>query len=142
MQKPELTLMEYKEKNNKDRKGAYSCQIFVTMSEWRNSGIQFSLDDFCTGYSSLQYMKNLPLNQLKIDQSFVRDIATGQSDAATVRTIIAMAETLGLNMIAEGVETEAQREFLESQGCRYAFQGYLFGKPMLIEQFEALFRQG
>lgn len=114
--------------------------IIVTMSELRNVGIQFSLDDFGTGYSSLQYLKKLPLSQLKIDQSFVRDIATGQNDAAIVRTIIAMAETLGLNVIAEGVETEAQREFLELQGC-HAFQGYLFGKPMLIEQFEALLRQ-
>jgi diguanylate cyclase (GGDEF)-like protein/PAS domain S-box-containing protein len=115
--------------------------IIATMSELRNAGIQFSLDDFGTGYSSLQYLKKLPLSQLKIDQSFVRDIATGQNDAAIVRTIIAMAETLGLNVIAEGVETEAQREFLELQGC-HAFQGFLFGKPMLIEQFEALLRQG
>ena len=116
-------------------------ETIATMNALKEIGIQFSLDDFGTGYSSLQYLKRLPLNQIKIDQSFVRDIDIDTNDAAIVQTIIAMAETLGLNIIAEGVETEAQHEFLDLRGC-HAYQGYLFGKPMPIEQFEALLKQG
>ena len=112
----------------------------ATMHALKEIGVQFSLDDFGTGYSSLQYLKKLPLNQIKIDQSFVRDIVIDQNDAAIVQTIIAMAETLGFDVIAEGVETEAQRNFLYLRGCR-AYQGYLFGKPIAIEQFEELIRQ-
>lgn len=107
----------------------------ITMSALRATGIRFSLDDFGTGYSSLQYLKQLPLYQLKIDQSFVRDIDVDSSDQAIVRTIIAITNSLDLNVIAEGVETEAQREFLLNNGCNN-YQGYLFGKPMAIEQFE------
>ena len=110
----------------------------VTMNALKEIGVQLSLDDFGTGYSSLQYLQRLPLNQVKIDQSFIRDIATAPNDAAIVQTIIAMTEALRMDVIAEGVETEAQRKFLDMQSCR-AYQGYLFGEPLPIEKFEALF---
>jgi EAL domain-containing protein (putative c-di-GMP-specific phosphodiesterase class I) len=94
-----------------------------------------------TGYSSLQYLKRLPLDQLKIDQSFIRDIVIDSSDQAIVRTIIAMAKNMNLNVIAEGVETDMQRDLLISMGC-HNFQGYLFSKTAPMEQFEALLNQG
>lgn len=100
-------------------------------------GISFSMDDFGTGYSSLSYLTQLPLNQLKIDQSFVHHIGTKASDATIIQTIIGMANNLGMEVIAEGVETQEQRDFLEANGCNL-YQGYLFGKPVPIEDFEAL----
>lgn len=107
------------------------------MSELKQLGISFSMDDFGTGYSSLQYLKRLPLDEIKIDQTFVRDITSDQNDAAIVQTIIAMSETLGLTVIAEGVETQEQLDFLELRGC-HAYQGYLFSRPVNLTEFEAL----
>ncbi len=115
-------------------------QTIAVMTLLREIGVRFSLDDFGTGYSSLQYLKRLPLDQIKIDRSFVRDIATDSSDKAIVRTIIAMAYSMNLDVIAEGVETEAQRQLLLKKGCRH-YQGYLFGKPVPIEQFEEALRR-
>jgi predicted signal transduction protein with EAL and GGDEF domain len=111
--------------------------IIGTMSSLKKFGIQFSLDDFGTGYSSLQYLKLLPLDQLKIDQSFVRNIAIDGSDQTIVRTIISMANNLGLDIIAEGVETEEQQQILFGKGCNH-YQGYLYGKPVPIKQFDGL----
>jgi diguanylate cyclase (GGDEF)-like protein/PAS domain S-box-containing protein len=109
----------------------------VKMHALRAIGVRFSLDDFGTGYSSFSYLSQLPFDQLKIDRSFVRNIGLKSTDAIIVQTIIGMAHNLGIEVIAEGVETEEQRAFLEQHGC-HACQGYLFSKPVPIEEFEQL----
>jgi diguanylate cyclase (GGDEF)-like protein/PAS domain S-box-containing protein len=114
--------------------------IIGAMKSLKEMGVRLSLDDFGTGYSSLQYLKRLPLNQLKIDQTFVRDIVSDSSDKAIVQTIIAMARNLNLGVIAEGVEDQHQHQHLLETGCTH-FQGYLFGRPMPIQQFDELLRQ-
>jgi EAL domain-containing protein (putative c-di-GMP-specific phosphodiesterase class I) len=112
--------------------------VIEKMAALKAQGVGFSLDDFGTGYSSLSYLKRMPLDQLKIDMSFIRDVLTDPNDASIVKTIIALAMSLGLNVIAEGVETEAQLDFLAGVGC-HAYQGYFFSKPLPIHDFELLY---
>ncbi|MBN8440414.1 MAG: EAL domain-containing protein [Thauera sp.] len=107
-------------------------ETIARMNQLREFGIQFALDDFGTGYSSLSYLKRLPFDQLKIDQSFVRDMARDASSEAIVLAVLSMSHALGMEVIAEGVETAAQREFLHRHGCEF-YQGYLFGKPLPID---------
>ena len=99
------------------------------MQQLRQMGIRFSLDDFGTGYSSLSYLQRLPLDQMKIDKSFIDNVLTDANDAAIAGTIVALARTLGLGVVAEGVETVEQMDFLVANGCQ-VFQGYLFGRPV------------
>ena len=110
--------------------------VILKMKALKERGIGFSLDDFGTGYSSLSHLKRLPLDQLKIDQGFVRDILIDPNDAAIARMVIVLADSLGLAAIAEGVETQAQRDVLRQQGC-HAYQGYYFSRPLPIADFEA-----
>jgi EAL domain-containing protein (putative c-di-GMP-specific phosphodiesterase class I) len=114
--------------------------IIAKMTALKSQGICFSMDDFGTGYSSLSQLRQLPLDQLKIDQSFVRDVLNCEKDAAIVSTIIALGRSLNLSVIAEGVETEGQRIFLEHQGC-FAYQGYLFSQALPASKFEDFVNQ-
>ena len=109
--------------------------VRMALSDFKKEGISLSIDDFGTGYSSLSYLKRFPIDKLKIDQSFVRDITVDENDATLVKAIISMALALGLKTIAEGVETQEQLDFLRNEGCE-EIQGYLLGRPMSAEQIE------
>ncbi len=110
-------------------------EVIEKMFALKVKGVGFSLDDFGTGFSSLSYLKRMPLDQLKIDYSFVREVLSDLNDASIAKTIIALARSLGLGVIAEGVETESQRDFLFSAGCK-AYQGFLFSRPLPLDGFE------
>jgi diguanylate cyclase (GGDEF)-like protein len=114
-------------------------ETLVKMSALKARGVQFALDDFGIGFSSLASLKSLPLDQLKIDRSFVRDIPTNSSDAIIASAIIALGRSLGLSVIAEGVETEEQRQFLAHHGC-HAYQGFLFGQPGAVGDLSSIAR--
>jgi diguanylate cyclase (GGDEF)-like protein/PAS domain S-box-containing protein len=110
-------------------------EAVAKMSRLKSRGLRFSMDDFGTGYSSLSYVKNLPLDELKIDRSFVKDILVDSSSGAIARTIISLGRAMGLSVIAEGVESEEQKQFLAQLGCE-AFQGFLIGRPAALQDFE------
>ena len=110
------------------------------MTLLRAVGVSFSLDDFGTGYSSLSYLKRLPLDQLKIDQDFVKNILIDSNDAAIAKMVVALGLSLNLNVIAEGVELEAQRDYLARLGC-HAYQGYLFSRPLPLNELEKLYNK-
>jgi EAL domain-containing protein (putative c-di-GMP-specific phosphodiesterase class I) len=110
-------------------------EVIDKMRELKAEGVGFALDDFGTGYSSLYLLKRLPFNQIKIDRSFVQNMLTEHNDAAIVNMIIALGRTLGLEVLAEGIETIEQRDFLYSAGC-YRFQGYFFSRPRVLASFE------
>lgn len=114
-------------------------EAIVKMQALKSFGVRFSMDDFGTGFSSLSYLTKLPLDQLKIDQSFIRNMCMNHRDAVVVQTIIGMANNLGIEVIAEGVETETQRKFLEQNKCNLC-QGYLFSQPLPADAFETKLR--
>lgn len=113
--------------------GRFAEQIALTLREFRRLGIRIALDDFGTGYASLAHLKRIQVDRLKIDQSFVRDIEADGDDAVIVRTVIGLAKALGMDVVAEGIETHEQLDFLRRHGCDLA-QGYLFGRPTTSEE--------
>jgi len=116
-------------------------RVIATLQAFRDMGIRLSVDDFGTGYSSLNYLKRFPVNRLKIDQSFVRDITTDADDAAIAQAVITLGHTMNLRVIAEGVETPEQLAFLRRNQCD-EMQGYLFGKPVPADEFGKLLESG
>jgi EAL domain-containing protein (putative c-di-GMP-specific phosphodiesterase class I) len=111
--------------------------VIAKITDLKSHGIGFSLDDFGTGYSSMSYLKRLPLDQLKFDRSFVRDILENASSRAIAQSIVSLGKAMCLSVIAEGVETEEQRDCLSQLGC-HMFQGYLFSCPLPLDDFELL----
>jgi EAL domain-containing protein (putative c-di-GMP-specific phosphodiesterase class I) len=111
------------------------------LRELKDRGLTISVDDFGTGYSSLSYLQRMPIDTMKIDRSFVRDISGPDSDAPIAKAIIALAHSLRMETIAEGVETRAQREFMHAHGCD-ALQGFYFSQPLAVPDFTALLEQG
>jgi EAL domain-containing protein (putative c-di-GMP-specific phosphodiesterase class I) len=111
-----------------------------TLNQLRDLGIHIAIDDFGTGYSSLSYLKRLPVNKLKIDRSFIIDIPGNKEDAAITNAIIAIADSLNLTVIAEGVESKKQKKYLLENGCRY-IQGYLYYRPMAADKMEAILQK-
>jgi EAL domain-containing protein (putative c-di-GMP-specific phosphodiesterase class I) len=111
--------------------------IIAKMTQLKSCGLRFSLDDFGTGYSSLSYLRRLPLEQLKIDRTFVQDLLVDDSGRAIAQAIISLSRVMGLSVIAEGVETVEQRDYLADLGC-HSYQGFLFSRPLPVEEFEHL----
>jgi EAL domain-containing protein (putative c-di-GMP-specific phosphodiesterase class I) len=112
-------------------------QAIDTLQSLKDTGINISIDDFGTGYSSLVYLKRLPLNKLKIDQYFTRDIVNEADDRAIIESIISLASTMNLDVIAEGVETKEQIDFLQSKACFWV-QGYIFGHPVRTDEISKM----
>ena len=115
--------------------------VIAELQAFADMGIKLSVDDFGTGYSSLSYLKRFPVDRLKIDQSFVRDVTSDADDAGIAQAVITLAHTLNLRVIAEGVETPEQLAFLRRHQCD-EMQGYLFGKPMPADEFARLLASG
>ena len=116
---------------------SHADRVSARLGELREIGVQLSIDDFGTGYSSLAYLRTLPIDELKIDRCFLNDVETDQDSAAIVRAIIALAHSLDLTVVAEGIETVGQLSFLRAHACQSG-QGFLFSRPVPAKQFEAL----
>lgn len=114
-------------------------KVIVSLNALKSLGVSLSIDDFGTGYSSLSYLKRFPIDKLKIDRSFVKDIPHNRQDVAISKSIITLGKSLGLTIIAEGVETEAQRQFFLAEGC-HEMQGFLFSKPVPADEFAQLLK--